>query len=48
MLSKDNHMKIIDFGTCGFSSKLSKELYEKISSIRKKFPDETDPSESDD
>lgn len=47
MLTKDNHMKVIDFGTCGFDKRIKANLFEKINSIRKKFPDETDPTEDD-
>jgi len=47
MLTKDNHMKIIDFGTCGFDRRISPALYEKICHIKKKFPDETDPMDDD-
>lgn len=48
MLTKDNHMKIIDFGTCGFDRRIPPALFEKICHIKKKFPDETDPMENDD
>jgi len=47
MLTKDNHMKIIDFGTCGFDRRIPPALYEKICHIKKKFPDETDPMDDD-
>lgn len=47
MLNKDNHLKIIDFGTCGFDRRISEELFQKINNIKKKFPQETDPIDDD-
>ncbi|KAL4504373.1 hypothetical protein ABPG72_009819 [Tetrahymena utriculariae] len=48
MLSKDNHLKIIDFGTCGFDRRIPEDLFQKINNIKKKFPQETDPIDDDD
>lgn len=47
MLTKDNHLKIIDFGTCGFDRRIPEELFQKINNIKKKFPQETDPIDDD-
>ena len=30
MLTKDNHLKVIDFGTCGFDKRIPENLYSKI------------------
>lgn len=45
MMSKDDHLRVIDFGTCGFSRQISQSLFQRIQSIRKSFPEETDAAE---
>ncbi|EGR31017.1 phosphoinositide dependent kinase-1, putative [Ichthyophthirius multifiliis] len=47
MLTKDNHLKIIDFGTCGFDRNIPEKLYDKINAIKNKFPEETEPLDKD-
>lgn len=48
MLTKENHLKIIDFGTCGFDKRISKSLFERINGIKTKFSSETSPIDEDD
>ena len=48
MLTKDNHLKIIDFGTCGFDKRIPEALYNKINSIKSRFPEETEAIDKED
>ena len=43
ILTKDNHLKVIDFGTCGFDKRICENLHSKINQIKSKFPEETEP-----
>jgi serine/threonine protein kinase len=47
MLTKENHLKIIDFGTCGFDRHIPEILYNKINQIKSRFPEETEPLEKE-
>jgi len=42
MLTKDNHLKLIDLGACSFDKKISPGLLEKIRQIKNEFPNEID------